>query len=484
MNSPLEDETQITRYLLGECGEHEEAAIRDALEQDHVAAAEARKVEMAIHALREGAVVPDLRLSVQQRRSILTATAPRKRLLTAAEARPLPARRKRSVWLDTTYAVARIAAVIAVAVGAFLLGQRQGPELPHGVASQAIESKPQTPQVGAAQAPIPATTPVQPANPAAAKNVATVPEPAASVTQPHKADPAIAEAATSVSQSTTPTKAAPQLNSEPDAKIGPVLRSYTIAPAGDGFANASRDPESRFILQPAKIRPAPPKSKEAAFAKPLEPNRDSKAEAPTRKPAKPPFFVHSWKSEVAECPWNSGHRLMRIVIQLPANQQATADKEYTYPLQVEFDAHHVRDYRLLCERHIPAPSLDRAGLHVLWYEFTPNGVPAKFASVNDKPVATLSIPRVQFTTQTVGPFDGHHLTIGDPGIPWNRVRDEFAFESSIVGFSLLLRGADQTGALDHDLVLQLARDARGEAPHPQRDRFIKLVEDARKAVGF
>jgi Ca-activated chloride channel family protein len=58
------------------------------------------------------------------------------------------------------------------------------------------------------------------------------------------------------------------------------------------------------------------------------------------------------------------------------------------------------------------------------------------------------------------------------------------FESAVVGFGLLLRGAEQTGELNHDLVLSLAKQAKGADTAGERARFIRLVQDAQKAAGL
>jgi hypothetical protein len=58
------------------------------------------------------------------------------------------------------------------------------------------------------------------------------------------------------------------------------------------------------------------------------------------------------------------------------------------------------------------------------------------------------------------------------------------FESAVVGFGLLLRGEEQKGALNHDLVLDLAKQGRGADATGEHGRFIRLVQDAQKAAGL
>jgi hypothetical protein len=47
---------------------------------------------------------------------------------------------------------------------------------------------------------------------------------------------------------------------------------------------------------------------------------------------------------------------------------------------------------------------------------------------------------------------------------------------------MLMRGTQQIGSLDHELVLTLANRAKAESP--ERTRFIKLVQDVQKAAGL
>jgi hypothetical protein len=54
----------------------------------------------------------------------------------------------------------------------------------------------------------------------------------------------------------------------------------------------------------------------------------------------------------------------------------------------------------------------------------------------------------------------------------------------VVGFGLLMRGADQTGGLNHDLVLNLAKRAKGDDATGERARFVHLVQEAQRVAGL
>ena len=209
-------------------------------------------------------------------------------------------------------------------------------------------------------------------------------------------------------------------------------------------------------------------------------NRD-KSEAKAERATS--LYIHSWKAEVAACPWNTANRLLRIVIQLPADQSAVLVSDTSFPLQVNFDQANVKQYRMLCERHLAAAELRSAGTHVLWYEFQPNGS-TELPRDSGRQIATVMLPNTHFTSQTVGPFDSSKLQIIDRGYSLQNAREDFVFESSVVGFGLLLRGAEHLGGLNHDLVLNLARQSQGADASGERARFIRLVQDAQHAAGL
>lgn len=484
MNPPSDNESRLTRYLLGECDEHEAALIRDHLESDPEAAAEARKIDLTIRALREGCITQDLRLSSDQRRAVLQPKSHQPRFITSSNPCAVPSRR-RSTLRAVTANLLRAAAVLALCAAAFAVGQMMKTERTPVTASKVKDAEDTTSKTVFIETTRPsevASTPQIEEEPPGvdSREAPEVEAPSPAALPKTEPPPAKLVAKTTPVATPTPTPEKPPTK----RSTAPQFRSHTSVPTGFAFANASRTPTSQFDLHPADIRPPIQKVKTEVFAKPLEPSQRSKPQVDSKRDATPPIYIHSWKSEVADCPWNPEHRLLRVVIQIPAAQPAADSKDNTYPVQVKFDPHHVRDYRLLCERHIPAPELDRAGVHVLWYEFSPNGAPAQFGSVTDKPVASVAVPGAKFTTKAVGPFDDSRLIVEDPGLSWNKVRDDFAFESAVVGFGMLLRGAEQAGKLNHQLVLELARSARGDAPHPERDHFIGLVEEAQKAAGL
>jgi len=61
---------------------------------------------------------------------------------------------------------------------------------------------------------------------------------------------------------------------------------------------------------------------------------------------------------------------------------------------------------------------------------------------------------------------------------------DLRFASAVAAFALVLRNSDNKGAASYDMVLALARDARGEDPEGYRGEFISMVERARTLSGM
>ena len=476
MSQPAHDLPELSAYALGELDAAEAARVHQLIQDSPVAASELEQIEAVTDALRHGAPVPQARLTPAQRHLILRpASQPRR--LGPMQPRPLPARRPARLlpWLA---GLARVAAVLTVAGAAYFAGRH----LPLPTAGAGLAEAPTAPLPRE----VPPTVEVVPAPPA------PEPRPEIAVVLPAPARPEPATAAPAVE--------APSLATTPAAPVAPVAVAPTPAVVVGGspaaarpaaapvaqtrlaadfaFVNASRSPQNEFSLRPADIRPAPPKPAAGSnFASPAP----RTAPAPAREAAKiraPELYIHSWKAEIASCPWNPAHRLLRVVIQLPADQPA-ATRPFTYPLQISFDPTNVREYRQLGERHQPAAELRRAGTHSVWYEFEPNG-----RLDGSKTIATVTLPQVRFTTQTVGPFDGSKLLVQDRGLDWRQARTDFVFDSAVVGFGLLLRGAAAGPNLNHELVLSLAEQCLESDSSGERRRFVRQVREAQAAAGL
>ncbi len=485
-----QDNPHFTAYALGELSAEEARELHEMLAVTPGAAHELEQIEAVTDALRHGAPIPQARLTHEQRHAVLhPASMPRR--IQPMQPRKLVKRPSSTFW-PMMRGVLKAAAVVALSGVTFLAGWALSPvvkeaaqiattppkTMPEPRPSEAGQVKTQEVPVLAAVK-VPASLPVLEETkplPVAVepvdeqklamvrKEVLVVEIPPAIATPVALSKPAPAPAATPVVTVTA-------------AESGPDL-GFTI-PGGRGdFASTTKQPADQFSLRPGLIKPAPPKPQGVVFASPLP--AGAKPEA---KPARiSEVFIHSWQSEVAPCPWNPGHRLLRLVIQLPADQPAVLGQGAAFPLQVNFDQANVKQYRMLGERHLPAAELRSAGTHVLWYEFQPNGAPSE--AVRDRLVATVTLPSARFTSQTVGPFDSSKLQVIDRGYQLQNAREDFVFESSVVGFGMLLRGTEHVGALNHALVLDLAKKAKGADANGERARFIRVVQDAQQMAGL
>jgi hypothetical protein len=461
MNNP-QDNPHFTAYALGESSAEEARELHATLASTPAAAHELEQIEAVIDALRHGAPIPQTRLSHEQRHAVLHPANLPRRIKPMMPRKTAP--RSRPVFWSMMGGALKAAAVITLTGAAFLAGWSFSPVVQDAAKIAATRPEAQEPKAlpELKSEPVkeiktePVSTPklvvAEPAKPEARSEVKNVP---------------VVKEVVVVSTPTPAPVAAPAPNF-----------GFTMSKEGPVFASTTKQASDQRDLKPALIKPAPPKRKGEMFASPQVANPK-----PEPKPARvAELFLHSWKAEVASCPWNAAHRLLRVVIQLPANQPAVFSPESAFPLQITFDPVNVKQFRMLCERHLAAAGLESAGTHVVWYEFQPNG---SMDAARDRQIANMTLPNARFTAPLVGPFDnGSKMQVIDRGYSLQNAREDFVFESAVVGFGLLLRGEEQKGALNHDLVLDLAKQGRGADATGEHGRFIRLVQDAQKAAGL
>ncbi|HEY1053396.1 MAG TPA: YfbK domain-containing protein [Prosthecobacter sp.] len=483
-----QDNPHFTAYALGELSAKEARELHEMLAAAPGAAHELEQIEAVTDALRHGAPIPQARLTHEQRHAVLhPASLPRR--IQPMQPRK-PAKRSSPAFWSTMGSVLKAAAVVALSGAAFLAGWAFSPVMKE--AAQIAATPPKTSptreaapakevQVAEVKAPVPPPAVVQPkeaaptvatAEPASQKKPETVRKEVVVVAVPtHKPAPTPVAVATSAPVPAPAPVVAAAAEAKPDM-------GFAMAGGRGSFASTTKQAADLFSLHPGLIKPAPSKAKGGALASPLPVTAK-----PEAKPARiSEVYIHSWQSEVATCPWNPAHRLLRLLIQLPADQPAVLAPDAAFPLQVNFDQANVKQYRMLGERHLPAAELRTAGMHVLWYEFQPNGAPTEAA--RDRLVATVTLPNARFTSQAVGPFDSSKLQVIDRGFQLQNAREEFVFEASVLGFGMLMRGTDHVGSLNHSLVLDLAKKAKGADGNGERARFIRVVQDAQRVAGL
>ncbi|MBL9181069.1 MAG: DUF3520 domain-containing protein [Verrucomicrobiaceae bacterium] len=458
----MQDNPDFTAYTLGELSAEEAGEMHALLAGTPAASHELEQIEAVADALRHGAPLPHARLSHEQRHAVLHPANLPRRVQPLMPRKPAP--RPQPVFWPLMGGLLKAAAVLAVTGAAFLTGWSLKPEVRALATTAAMPPKAQ-------EKPRSVTPPVPgPSSKIKAEPVA-----------PKLAMPELVKSEPRVEVKTPPVvKEILVVNTPPPAPVSVASPNFGFSmPEGRGaFASTTKQAVDQLNLRPSQIKPTPPKARGEMFASPQLVNTE-----PDVRPARvSELFLHSWKAEVATCPWNPANRLLRVVIQLPANQKAVFSPESAFPLQITFDTANVKQFRKLCERHIAATSLDSAGAHVLWYEFQPNGTAG---APRDRQIANMTLPNARFTAPLVGPFDsGGRMQVIDRGYSLQNAREDFVFESAVVGFGLLLRGAEQTGGLNHDLVLNLAKQAKGVDAGGVRAHFIRLVQDAQKVAGL
>jgi anti-sigma factor RsiW len=469
MTSPANDTSELTAYALGELQAHQAGAIHQLLSACPAATSELEQIEAVTEALRQRAPIPQERLLPEQRHAVLyPAQVPR--LVVPMKPRPM-VKKTDSAW-PILGILLKTAALITVTGAAYLAGRQVSlirsqidvaKSQPTPVKSAPMTAKPGKVKVAAVNpAPVPAITVAPPAPVIEKAPVAVLPMPPKSTVMLAQAAPA--KAATEIIHSApVPTPVVPVAVTHLNRELA--------------FISTNQQTADLFSIKPADIRPQPVKGKDKEqFASPLKgpvPKLEEKSQAAG-------IYLHSWKAETSSCPWNLNTRLLRVTIQLPADQPA-ATSSASYPLDVNFDRRNVREFRRLSERHLPAAELRSAGTQVVWYEFQP--VTAD-VSTTGKPIATVTLPQGRFTTQTVGPFDASKLNVMDRGATWQTAREDYLFESAVVGLGMLLNGNHQCPDLNHQLILDLAEKSQGTDSSGERARFIRQLNEARRAAGL
>jgi hypothetical protein len=433
MNSQDSENPIITQFALGEVSPVEQAAVQEWIQSDPSLENEVAEIQQLADSLVEAAPIHGLHLSSTQRRRILQPP-----VLKPVPKPPRSRAKPNQPHFSFVSSIFRMAALLAVSFAAYWIGVNSGKN------DSTVASTPETPTLGTAPSGpvtehlIPADLPAPPKAQeqliasASSPPVATVtvaPEPAQA---PNDKEPTV-----TVAVSETPKGTFAKLPA-----FG-LATTKTKSP----FINASKTPGDSMVLYPRRLRQEIAAPKSALEAKPFDPasSNSKDASAPRKKPE---LYIHSWRTDVAACPWDSQLRLLRVNIQLPADQEAVQIGDSDYPLEIVFDPNNVREFRRMGMRQIPSQELRSAGTQVVWYEFRPNGSPASSRD-SGKHIATVRLPSARFTTQTVGPFDSSSLQVLDRGQDWRNAREDFRLETAMIGLGILLDGGLPDSKLNH-----------------------------------
>lgn len=467
------DTPDITAYALGELNPDEAAKVRQLMAKSPEARAEYDSIQQTIGVLKKAPAFPKRSLNPRQRETVLAMGQPIARQGKIIAFPNSAAKTSHPFWQ-----VAKIAAVLAVTSGAFYLGQKSTlqktlavvtEKQPETEAALVENTNPQNPSSN--QVTEPAMT---------MQNLITQEQPALIS---NDSGPLIAKEIVEVRPETLASPLnvnpapAPKTVEQPAAMVAVVKP----APAGPtslkSFNLTSTSQESLIAVHPKMIRPEPVVFAGVVLSSPAP--LKAKPEAPHKLEAQPALLVHSWKAEIASCPWDSSRRLMRFVAQIPVDQAAVEANETDYNLSVKFDPAMVQGYRLVTEKHMQPSKGGALATRFAWYEIIPTKA---FNATPNKPVTLGTLDIVQPRGSNF-PSSGP-LKLVDRGQGWNEAREDFVFETAMVGFSLLLQGSENIGGLNHKLVLDLAEKTKGEDPKGERAKFIQVVKQAKQVIGL
>ncbi len=474
------DAPDLTAYALGELSAQEAAKVRQLLAESPQARAELERIQQMVAALNQAPPVPVRALLPHQRETVLSmgrpAAAPHPSKVVPFARPGGSARSSARVATGNPWRVTKYAAAAALMAGAFVLGQQTAGKLNlSGLLEGSSKSKAGTPDVAATSAPVEGTATAAP--PTEVPEVAPVPKGPVPMTVAAEVPGSRKFELPGKLSGVSARGAEPPKAPAPPAAPAPLVAS---TPSLKGFASTAATTESRLPIAPKLLR-RPPLPKEFAgvvLASPQPPN--AKPDAPRKPDPQPALVIHSWKAEIASCPWDPSRRLMRLVAQVPVEQNGVQHQDAEYKLVAKFDPFHVQGFRLVGERHMAPTAAGTQATRFAWYEIIPN---RNFNATQDRPVTlgtiTIEQPKGAHAVPELAP-----LKIVDRGGGWADAREDFVFETAMVGWSMLLQGADNIGGLNCKMVLDLAERNSGEDSKGERAKFINVVKQAQRAVGL
>lgn len=223
-----------------------------------------------------------------------------------------------------------------------------------------------------------------------------------------------------------------------------------------------------------------------------------------------PLSLHA---EIAGCPWEPTHRLLRIGLSAKTAPEQAGGGAFRVvakdvKLQVTFNPTLVAAYRqigyerrVLREEEFADDRKDAGEIHAghavtVFYEMIPVGgstdgyervVPLSFEAASGRldptksdEVLTLS---VRFKERGESASRLLSLPVTDPGSKLADASVEFKFAASVAMFGMLLRRDEHLGPASWDDVEQLAAQGQGPDLKGRRAEFVGLVTKARSLAG-
>lgn len=245
-----------------------------------------------------------------------------------------------------------------------------------------------------------------------------------------------------------------------------------------GFRNTNQSSEDIFTLVPQYLRQKNNAKTGQNFASIQKAPEVNFTPRKTPEQVQPPLQIKSWKAEIASCPWDPARRLLRVVIQAPANQVGILFNDSAYQFNIKFDTFQVLGFRPVAEKHIAPENKQQNATRIMWYELIPS---RNFSASDTNPlkIGQLTLHQPKSATET----STQTLPLLDQGTNWRNAREDFIFETSMVGLGLLLQGYANTSFLDHSVVREIAENYKGKDEDGSRAKFIELIRSAQQAGG-
>jgi Uncharacterized protein YfbK, C-terminal/von Willebrand factor len=183
------------------------------------------------------------------------------------------------------------------------------------------------------------------------------------------------------------------------------------------------------------------------------------------------FAIHV---EVARCPWEPSHRLVRIGVK-------GRERVANVMTEIQFNPQRVASYRLIGYEKSGEPVED---VHPDGIENKSNSVTNLYEIVpadNGGSTATGQILSVKLRFKDPNERDESiEYGVVDDGAEFAHVSEDFKFAAAVAEFGMILRHSDYKGNATFDAVLAWAEAGRGTNANGERAAFVELVRKAQK----
>ena len=436
MNTPDFEQPALTAYALGELNPAEAAAVRRMINTSPAIRAEYDRIAQTVAAMRNAPALPRRALSPRQRETIIAmGRAP------SRSGRIVPFSQARVRTPSAAWGFLKFAAAACLTVGAFIMGQKRAPQSVES-ADVRVAANSAIPAPAPEAAPAAQVAASSPPAATAQRGAAVMISEAASfeaVQPPPSIAPALLAEAPAPPRANlvvaepapiSPTTVAPH----PAASKAGGLKSFTLAAAraGLGDLGSTAAHASRRQTRAARVRrPVACRSDLGKTESRVQKFRATQARAAASA------VDPSGEGRDRVLPLGFLRRLMRVVAQMPVDQDGIETNSRDYQLAVKFDPAQVQAWRLITEKHMPPSNGGLLATRFAWYEIVPGRsfAPKSGKARHHRSARHRPAPRH-------APGTASRSNSSTAGNAWDEAREDFIFETAMVGFNLLLQGTE------------------------------------------